>query len=391
MNKMKTASYSVLFYIFCILITKCKVTCQENLNSKKIEIRTAASRSISPKSTQQQINTNSITNDLPIKPINQLDTITELYNSTSCIEPPFSCPHPRIQFFLYTRLTQNKPDLLDVTKQESLYSSHFNPKYPVKIIIHGYHGGRNLSPSTDLRNAYFTRGKYNIIIVDYSKLTQTPCLSQLEWAPRFCAMCIAQLVNYLASHPRGVQPDKLHFMGYSAGAHIAGLTSNFVDNGKIGRITGLDPTIIFYMGNNRSRDLDHTDAHFVDIIHTAAGFFGQWGPNGHADFYVNGGTSQPGCVSNSLIRTLSCDHTKVSPYFIESINSDIGFWAKPCSNRFLFNLGLCDSPESEYVLMGEHITHKARGTFYLTTNAKKPFAKGFPKERSSRASNNIFG
>lgn len=89
---------------------------------------------------------------------------------------------------------------------------------------------------------------------------------------------------------------------YSVGAHIAGLTSNFINSGKIGRITGLDPTIIFYMSNNRSRDLDPTDAHFVDIIHTAAGILGQWGPSGHADFYVNGGTSQPGCASDSIIR-----------------------------------------------------------------------------------------
>lgn len=50
------------------------------------------------------------------------------------------------------RLTQNNPDLLDVTDPESLYTSHFNPRHPVKIIIHGFQGGRNLSPSTDLRN-----------------------------------------------------------------------------------------------------------------------------------------------------------------------------------------------------------------------------------------------
>ena len=66
---------------------------------------------------------------------------------------------------------------------------------------------------------------------------------------------------------------------------------------------GLDPTIFFYMGNNRSRDLDYTDAHFVDIVHTGAGILGQWGPNGHADFYVNGGSSQPGCAHDTIFRT----------------------------------------------------------------------------------------
>lgn len=65
---------------------------------------------------------------------------------------------------------------------------------------------------------------------------------------------------------------------------------------------GLDPTIFFYMNGNRSMDLDETDAHFVDVIHTGAGILGQWGPNGHADFYVNGGSSQPGCATSSLLR-----------------------------------------------------------------------------------------
>lgn len=49
-------------------------------------------------------------------------------------------------------------------------------------------------------------------------------------------------------------------------------------------------------------DLDDTDAHFVDIIHTGAGILGQWGPTGHVDFYVNGGSSQPGCATTSLLR-----------------------------------------------------------------------------------------
>lgn len=87
--------------------------------------------------------------------------------------------------------------------------------------------------------AYFTRGEYNIIIVDYSSLVVEPCLSQVEWSPRFCAECIAQLVGYLAIHPRGVEPDALHLLGYSVGAHIAGLVANYMkgDN-KLGRITG---------------------------------------------------------------------------------------------------------------------------------------------------------
>jgi hypothetical protein len=56
--------------------------------------------------------------------------------------------------------------------------------------------------------------------------------------------------------------------------------------------------------------------------------------------------------------TLSCDHTKVTPYFIESINSVAGFWAVPCPNQFLYYLGFCNPPDDQYVLMGEHVSHK---------------------------------
>lgn len=75
------------------------------------------------------------------------------------------------------RRTQETPDLIDTTKEESLYNSQFNRKYPVKIVVHGFGGGRNLSPSTDMREAYFYRGNYNIFIVDYGTLVKEPCLS----------------------------------------------------------------------------------------------------------------------------------------------------------------------------------------------------------------------
>ncbi|PBC30738.1 Phospholipase A1 member A [Apis cerana cerana] len=229
-------------------------------------------------------------------------TFKDLFNSTSCAKPPYECPHPQIEFYLYTRETQKKPLRIDVRKFDSLYYSKFNKSHPTKIIIHGFGGGRNLIPSPDLRKAYFTRGNYNIIIVDYGTLVREPCLSQIQWGPDFCSRCIAQLVRYLRDHPRGTRVENIHVLGYSVGAHIAGLIANYLPDDKLGRITGrLDPTIFFYMNGNRSMDLDETDAHFVDVIHTGAGILGQWGPTGHADFYVNGGSSQPGCATYSLL------------------------------------------------------------------------------------------
>lgn len=317
-------------------------------------------------------------------------TLGELYNTSSCIPKPYRCPHPRIQYYLYTRRTQEKPELINTLKRESLYNSQFNRAHPTKVVVHGFGGGRNLSPSTDMRDAYFYRGNYNVFIVDYGTLVKEPCIKQMEWGPRFCALCVAHLVKYLGRHPRGVRAEDVHVIGYSIGAHIAGLVANFLDpeqDGKLGRITGLDPTIVFYSGHNKSRDLDPDDAHFVDVLHTNSGILGQWGPNGHADFYINGGSSQPGCASDTIFKTLACDHTKVTPYFIESIISPKGFWAYPCQNLISFLLRICNPEEDDYVLMGEHVDKNARGVFYVTTNADPPFSQGHPNNIQKRSVN----
>lgn len=251
-----------------------------------------------------------------------VETTTNVYKTKSCFEKPYRCPHPKIEFYLYTRRTQKKPEKLNVLDSEAFYYTHFNRAHPTKIVIHGFGGGRHFSPSTDMREAYFKHGDYNIIIVDYSRAVKEPCLSQMEWAPRFGALCIAQLVKYISSHPRGIPPDSMHLIGYSVGAHIAGLIANHLKvfeiicarnllffiiqhsfnlfyyyfhviselpwqpGEKLGRITGLDPTIFFYSTTNNTRDLDKSDAHFVDVLHTGAGILGQWSPSGKYEIHL---------------------------------------------------------------------------------------------------------
>lgn len=68
----------------------------------------------------------------------------------------------------------------------------------------------------------------------------------------------------------------------------------YVKKCKLTVFLGLDPASPFF-DNDPGSSLDATDATFVDVIHTSAGFLGQPGPIGHADFYPNGGSQQPGC------------------------------------------------------------------------------------------------
>lgn len=76
---------------------------------------------------------------------NQLNSISgqaqpdtnQVFNTSSCLEKPYRCPHPKIKFFLYTRRTQEYGEEIDVLNPESLWNSHWNPTHPVKVIIHG--------------------------------------------------------------------------------------------------------------------------------------------------------------------------------------------------------------------------------------------------------------
>lgn len=64
---------------------------------------------------------------------------------------------------------------------------------------------------------------------------------------------------------------------------------------KLPRITGLDPAMPGFITADNENKLDASDAKFVDVIHTNALVQGQIQESGHVDFYVNGGTLQPGC------------------------------------------------------------------------------------------------
>ena len=59
---------------------------------------------------------------------------------------------------------------------------------------------------------------------------------------------------------------------------------------------GLDPASLYFTNVNNDARLDRSDARYVDVIHTDAGFFGTSKKGGHSDFFPNGGSRQPGCV-----------------------------------------------------------------------------------------------
>ncbi|CAO1352331.1 unnamed protein product [Diamesa hyperborea] len=306
-----------------------------------------------------------------------------------CVFTPHQCPNRNITFFFYTRATKDYPIQLDMYKPTKVLSAQYVKDRPLIVIIHGYTGDHNFAPNYQLRPAFFKEDDFNIISVDYEPLAQEPCYPHAVENLPTVANCTAQLLNFLMDR-KIFSLESIHVIGFSLGAQASGMVANYLTKGrKLKRITGLDPAKPLFVRASNDYRLDQNDAEFVDIIHTDVFARGVLLPSGHVDFYANGGgTSQPGCGSSTIFQTLACDHTKVTPYFIESITSKKGFWAGPCTNLFTYLLGWCEPKDKDMVVMGEHCSWKARGVYYVTTNGKPPYARGFPGKNRREARNN---
>ena len=119
---------------------------------------------------------------------------------------------------------------------------------------------------------------------------------------------VAQYILKLQS--KGVSLENGHVLGASLGGQVAGYIGHFT-GGKIGRITGLDPSGPLFHVVSASGRLEKSDAKFVDIIHTAGRWVGNDDIQGHIDFFPNSGRSpQPGCVDKESV-DLTCSHLQV--------------------------------------------------------------------------------
>lgn len=72
--------------------------------------------------------------------------------------------------------------------------------------------------------------------------------------------------KYLTNHHK-LNPQKIHLMGHSLGAHISSYFSKGIPG--ISRLTAFDPAQPGFEGCPKEVRLDKSDAGFVDVIHTS--------------------------------------------------------------------------------------------------------------------------
>ncbi|XP_067636637.1 pancreatic triacylglycerol lipase-like [Eurosta solidaginis] len=248
----------------------------------------------------------------------------------------------------------------------------FKPELDTKILVHGWKSSTTSDSIQSIRGAYTMRGNLNIFAINWRD--QADNIYYLKPA-RYTVQvgrAVAKLIDLLVEE-KDADSKRIHLIGHSLGAHIMGYAGSYTKY-RVGRITGLDPARpAFEDCSGPEQHLDPTDGEFVDVIHSCGGILGFRTPIGFVDFYPNGGGApQPGCTEISQIFT-GCSHGRSYEYFAESIHTEKGFYATPCSTlQELLNRNCT----GDKILMGDPVPMSARGIYYLKTGSKPGYALG---------------
>lgn len=141
------------------------------------------------------------------------------------------------------------------------------------------------------------------------------------------------LYNFFKTlHKSGYPLSSIHIIGFSLGAHVAGLAGKLVRtklNTTLGRITALDPARPCFARTEYR--LGKRDAQFVHVIHSSTGVLGIAEPLGHTDVYLNGVSAKhPECSGRSI--SLECDHSQAWKLYSASAMDDKALTGRRCAS-----------------------------------------------------------
>ncbi|XP_034827084.1 lipase member I-like [Maniola hyperantus] len=204
----------------------------------------------------------------------------------------------------------------------------------------------------------------NVIVVDWSVYASKSYSTAVGAVPSV-ATALAQVIEQLVLQS-AITLDTLHLIGFDLGAHVVGFTGRALD-GKVARITGLDPSGREW-GTNSGR-LSLNDAKYVEVIHTdGIGLLanGVGDAIGDVDFYPNGGTGQPGCFLNN-----HCSHNRAWELMAASLTHNLLIGNK-CESWSNVKFNTC---RGQLLTMGNNDHLKlGSGMFRVNTRRTYPFA-----------------
>ncbi|CAL8320670.1 unnamed protein product [Arctogadus glacialis] len=279
-------------------------------------------------------------------------------------------------------------------RQESIAECGFNITAQTFAIVHGWTvAGIFEGWVSQLVSALLEREpSANVIVVDWLKRAQHHYPNAAQHT-QLAGQDLAALINWLELDVK-YDLSKLHLLGFSLGAHVAGVAGNLAYS-KVNRITGMDPAGPHFEYADELRRLSPDDASFVDVVHTNTKgspdlSIGIQRPVGHVDIYPNGGMDQPGCSLQHTLQMMAtfglqkvglimgCAHERSVHLFIDSlVNRERQSVAYRCSSKDAFDRGQCLScrrNRCNTLGYGAHLQHTPRAAkMYLKTTDRTPF------------------
>ncbi|EDX12731.1 lipase member H [Drosophila simulans] len=290
-----------------------------------------------------------------------------------------------LRYDLYTPLNPEERQLLRPGDLTMLRNSHFNPKWPVRVSIHGWAGKSVTCSNAAIKDAYLSRGNYNVIILDWSRQSLDISYPRVSKQLPSIAANVAKMLRFLHDNT-GVPYEQIYMIGHSAGSHISGLTGKLLRPNRLGAIFALDPAGLTQLSLGPEERLDVNDALYVESIHTDLTLLGNPSTKlSHASFFANWGLGQPHCPNATATEfDFVCDHFAAMFYFAESVRQPKSFAALRCSSAKSVLSATCNcnvGGSGKYAVntcagnefMGGEPAVPKRGIFYLSTRPQSPY------------------
>ncbi|KAG6441559.1 hypothetical protein O3G_MSEX001914 [Manduca sexta] len=267
------------------------------------------------------------------------------------------------RYLLYTRRNPTSPQTLVINNANSIRNSNFNRNAPTVVIAHGWLSNQKSNLNPVIRDVYLRKLEANVIIVDWRRLAMSDYVTAVRGVPAV-GRGLGQFLAFV-NQITGAPFNSMHLVGFSLGAHLVGNAGREL-GGRVARVTGLDPAGPLWSYN--SNRLNRNDGVYVEAIHTDGGYtvggLGIGSAVANADFFPNGGISQPGCLTNI------CNHNRAWELFAATVtyNHLIG---NQCSNNLQITLNNCRGPRLH---MGNDDLRKfGNGLYRLDTGRRHPF------------------
>ncbi|KAE8752560.1 hypothetical protein FOCC_FOCC000682 [Frankliniella occidentalis] len=124
---------------------------------------------------------------------------------------------------------------------EDFLAAGWEPALPTKIVIHGFTNSISSPIIQLIKDAYMTHGDYNVVGVDWGVLCPNPLYVTARLNVPFVGKLVGKLMSFLIEQELATA-DKLHVIGHSLGAHVAGISAkslNETEGQRPARVTGV--------------------------------------------------------------------------------------------------------------------------------------------------------